>query len=70
MTTRFGNDTLKFIDLALGTDISTKSSLGKLLSTLILGVLEQFHNTTFIRSETSNFTDDATNESSALAKGL
>ena len=46
------------------------SSLGELLSTLVLGVLDQFHDTTFIGSETSNFTDDVADEISALTEGL
>jgi hypothetical protein len=48
----------------------TYSLLGELLGTLILGVLDQFHDTTFIRSETSDFTDNAANEGGALGGSL
>jgi hypothetical protein len=50
--------------------LTTYSLLGELLGTLILGVLDQFHNTTFIGSKASNFTNDATNKSGTLGRSL
>jgi hypothetical protein len=50
--------------------VGTYSLLGELLSTLVLGVFDQFHNTTFVGSETSDFTDDAANEGGALGRDL
>lgn len=44
--------------------------LTELSGTLILGVLDQFHKTTFIGSETSDFTDDALDKVGTLGKGL
>ena len=44
--------------------------LAKLLGTLILGVLDQFHKTTFIRSVTSNFTNNGLDKSGTLGSGL
>jgi hypothetical protein len=44
--------------------------LTELSGTLILGVLDQFHETTFIRSKTSDFTDDALDKDSTLGSSL
>lgn len=48
----------------------TYSSLGELLSTLILGVLDQFHDAALVGRETGNFANNAADESSALAESL
>jgi hypothetical protein len=45
-------------------------ALAELLCTLILGVLDQFHKTTFIGSETSDFTDDTLDKNSTLGSSL
>lgn len=48
----------------------TYSSLGQLLCALVLGVLNQFHDTAFVGREAGSFADDAADESGALAKSL
>jgi len=48
----------------------TYSLLAELLGTLVLGVLDQFHDTTLIRGKASNLTDEITNELGALALDL
>lgn len=50
--------------------LSTYSSLAKLLGTLVLGVLDQFHETTFIGSITSDLTDNGLDKSGTLGGGL
>jgi hypothetical protein len=45
-------------------------ALTKLLGTLILGVLNQFHKTTLIRSKASNFTNNTLDKNSALGSSL
>jgi hypothetical protein len=46
------------------------SLLAELLGALILGVLDQFHDTTLVGSKASNFADEITNELGALALDL
>jgi hypothetical protein len=50
--------------------VKTYSLLAELLGTLVLGVLDQFHDTTLIRGKASNLTDEITNELGALALDL
>jgi hypothetical protein len=45
----------------------TYSSLGELTGTLILGVLDQFHDTALIRSKASDLTNDGADKDDALA---
>jgi len=47
--------------------LDTYSALGELTGTLILGVLDQFHDAALIGGEASNLTDDGTNKGDALA---
>lgn len=70
MTTGLGNNTRKLVNFLLSTNEGAQSSLGELLGTLVLGVLDQFHDTTLVGGKASNFTDDVADESSALAENL
>jgi hypothetical protein len=45
-------------------------ALAELLCALILGVLDQFHKATLIRSETSNFADNALDKDGTLGSSL
>jgi hypothetical protein len=54
----------------LGSTNGTYSLLAKLLGTLVLGVLDQFHDTTLIGSESGNLANQITNELGALALDL
>lgn len=67
-TTGLGDDTLELIDLLLGTAKGTESLLGELTGTLVLGVAEQFNDSALVGGKASNFLDDVTDESSALAQ--
>lgn len=49
---------------------NTYSLLAELLGTLILRVLDQFHDTTLIRSKSSDFTNKIADELGALALNL
>jgi hypothetical protein len=50
--------------------INTYSLLAELLGTLVLRVLDQFHDTTLIGSKASNFTNKIADELGALALDL
>ena len=69
-TTHFGNDRAEFFNLLLGARQRTETLLGEFSGTLILAVLEQFHDTALVRGEAGNFSDEAADELSALCGGL
>lgn len=70
MATSLGNDTGEFVHLSLGTAHSAETLLSELTSTLILAVLDQFHNTLLIGSETDDLTDEGADELDALTACL
>jgi len=57
-TTRLGDDGGKLFELSLGAEKCTQPLLAQFSGFLILAVSEQFHNTTLIRSISSNLSDD------------
>ncbi len=82
-TTAFNEDGVEFFDLSLstseGTELKNKkilnrkisyAALSKLAGTLILAILQKFHNTALVGGETDNFTDQTADEDEALGRLL
>jgi hypothetical protein len=67
MTTLLSNNVGELLNLCLSANKGTESLLAELLGTLILRVLDQFHDTTLIRSKSSDFTNKIADELGALA---
>lgn len=55
-------DVGQFFTLPLGTDVCAQTAFQEFQGTLILGNLQQFHGSLFIRSVTNNFTYQITHE--------
>lgn len=64
-TSGLSNDSGHGLNLSLSTAESSKLLLGELTGTLLLGVTDQLNNSSLVRSETSNFLDNVTNEGSS-----
>ena len=69
-TTGFHEDIAQFFYLPLATDVRTKTTLGQLASTLVLVVLQQFHDALLIGGKTNHLTNETTDETNTLTKGL
>lgn len=65
-SSRSSNDLVHVFDLSLGSSHGTKLSLGKLSSSLLLRVSQQFNDSSFVRRVTGDFLDKGSNEFGSL----
>ena len=63
-TSGFSNDLGHLFNLSLSTSESSKFLLSELTGSLFLGVSDQFNNSSFIWSKTSDLGDDVSNKES------
>lgn len=66
-TTLLGNNVGEGLHLVLGTTEGTDTALDELAGTLVLGVTDELHGATLVRSEAGNLTDDGADDLDALA---
>ena len=66
LASELGNDVVHVLELAHGTNVSTKLLLGKLLSTLLLRVTDKLNQTALVRSKTGNLVNKGSDELSLL----
>lgn len=61
-TTLFSDDVGQAFHLALGATEGAYATLDELAGTLVLGVTDEFHGTTLVRSETGDFANDGADD--------
>lgn len=65
-TTLLGNNVGEGLHLVLGATEGTDTALDELAGTLVLGVTDELHGATLVRSEAGNLTDDGADDLDAL----
>lgn len=68
MSSGFSNDLVHFLNLLQGSLVSTQSLLGQLLGSLLTSVSDQLDQSSLVRSQAGNLSDDASDESGSLGK--